>query len=649
MGGRAPYARKRAGWWWPDRILHCISMLKLPARQSVVIYPSINPIYSCYLYRFGNCRQISENIMNQRTPPASYIDSMDHPFRSLVITIVATLFAVGALSASIYVSERRIGTFETYVIPMKELKADLRYYDVVMSQGAALFTATGAHRWELEYEQASVTLDQNMKAIKALARGTNEGIKEAIFQLDEANNKMALIERTAINLVHSEKRREAIDLLESSAYITAKNTYRNKIVYLRHAINENIHGIHREERRIALIALLIAGVMVFLVLPLVWILRVGQLKNWRSIIQHTSEVIDQSEKGLIASNATLEHSLQTTQRRGDEMRLLSEMASMLHSCATADEVFEVVKTYCVQLFPGSGGCLLRLRSSIEVLEEVGCWGDPRYKQGPFQPNECWALRRGSVYMGGIDGGMICSHHVNAHPGVRPYVCVPLAAQHDTFGLFYISLPDSSMSGHEFDVESGRRLIAAIGDNVALALANIGLRESLREQSLCDPLTGLYNRRYLEEALKREVLKSVRTAIPFAVIAFDIDHFKRFNDTYGHDAGDTVLQAVADVFKKVFRGGDVVCRLGGEEFLVILCAASVTAAQLRAEGVRAAVEKLQVNQSGAPVGPVTISGGVAAFPSNGDSVEILLKSADLALYAAKQDGRNCVRLATGLAT
>lgn len=594
-------------------------------------------------------RCVPRNIMSPPTPPLPYVKGMAHPFRSMVITIVATLLAIGALSASIYVSERRIGTFETYVIPMKELKADLSYYDVVLTQAATLYAMTGERRWELEYQQAQAMLLQKMEAVKALTRETNQGIKKAIVHLDETNNEIVRMEVAAMELVSKQRRSEAIDLLESSAYLTAKNTYRREIDYLRRAVNDNIQNIHREERRIAMMALFIAGVMVFMLLPSVWFLRVRQLRKWRKIIQHTSEVVAQSEKGLIASNVTLEKSLQTTQRRGEEMRLLSEMGSMLHSCTSTDEVFKVLKSYSVQLFPGSEGCLFRLSASRDILEKVGCWGELDLEIEQFQPSECWALRRGAVYTGGFDGGMVCSHHVNAHDVVQPYMCVPLVAQNGTLGMFYISLPDSSFSMQNFGVEPVRLLIAAIGENVALALANIDLRESLREQSIQDPLTGLYNRRYLQEALKREILQSVRTSLPISVIAFDIDHFKRFNDTYGHDVGDKVLQAVTRVLTSVFRGGDIVCRLGGEEFLVILCAASISAAHLRAEEVRKEVSTLQIDQGGTSLGKITISGGVASFPLNGQSVENLLKSADLALYTAKDEGRNCIRLAADSAS
>jgi diguanylate cyclase (GGDEF)-like protein len=185
------------------------------------------------------------------------------------------------------------------------------------------------------------------------------------------------------------------------------------------------------------------------------------------------------------------------------------------------------------------------------------------------------------------------------------------------------------------------VVQSVADHVSLALGNLKLQESLREQSLRDPLTGLFNRRYLEEWLDREVLRAERDRQPIGLMLIDLDHFKQVNDTFGHEAGDLALKDLADYFRRFIRGGDVACRLGGEEFLLVLPEASLAATGLRAEQLRQGIKHLPTTYQGRPVGPLTVSIGVAAFPENGRTTEALLRVADIALYRAKHQGRDQV--------
>jgi diguanylate cyclase (GGDEF)-like protein len=160
-------------------------------------------------------------------------------------------------------------------------------------------------------------------------------------------------------------------------------------------------------------------------------------------------------------------------------------------------------------------------------------------------------------------------------------------------------------------------------------------------SMRDPLTGLYNRRYLEETMGRELPRARRLGASVGVIVLDIDHFKQLNDTYGHDAGDRVLERTGDVLRAATRKGDIACRFGGEEFAIVLPGATLQVARVRAEAIRAALETMRVEMSGRPVGKLTISAGVAAMPAHAQDWSLTLRRADRALYAAKQSGRNKV--------
>lgn len=186
-----------------------------------------------------------------------------------------------------------------------------------------------------------------------------------------------------------------------------------------------------------------------------------------------------------------------------------------------------------------------------------------------------------------------------------------------------------------------RLVVTLTSQLALSLANLQLRVSLQLLATHDPLTGLLNRRALDDALLRELRRARRSGRPCGVIMLDIDHFKRVNDTDGHSIGDLILQLIARQLIDHIRAEDIAYRYGGEEFVLLLPEAGPEETARRAEDLRGAVERLVIAQTGATVGGVTISLGVAAFPEHGESGPALLAAADTALYAAKRSGRNCV--------
>ncbi|MGH8653297.1 MAG: GGDEF domain-containing protein [Gammaproteobacteria bacterium] len=175
----------------------------------------------------------------------------------------------------------------------------------------------------------------------------------------------------------------------------------------------------------------------------------------------------------------------------------------------------------------------------------------------------------------------------------------------------------------------------------MALVSLKLREALRDRSVRDPLTRLFNRRYLEETLNRELSSCKRADQPLGVIMIDVDHFKKYNDTHGHDTGDYVLVQIADIVRSKLRAGDTPCRYGGEELVLLMPGAPKEIAAARAESVRAAVEKHELVYKDKALTGVTVSLGVAGFPGDGNTAAAVLKAADSALYVAKQSGRNRV--------
>lgn len=258
----------------------------------------------------------------------------------------------------------------------------------------------------------------------------------------------------------------------------------------------------------------------------------------------------------------------------------------------------------------------------------------------FAPNDCWALRRGQPHISGRLAPR-CPHLADE---VHLAVCTPMVGQGETIGVLHVEVGEA-MALTEADLrEDIVPLATTVARQVALAAANLELRDRLHDLSIRDPLTGLFNRRYMEETLEREIARASRQSSQVAVVHLDIDHFKACNDRFGHGAGDAVLVAVARALETGFRSSDVVCRFGGEEFTVILPECGNEDAIAHADQLRERIAELRVGHAGSPLPAPTVSCGVAVFPDHASTAEKLLRHADAALYAAKRLGRNRVESA-----
>jgi diguanylate cyclase (GGDEF)-like protein len=244
-----------------------------------------------------------------------------------------------------------------------------------------------------------------------------------------------------------------------------------------------------------------------------------------------------------------------------------------------------------------------------------------------------------------DAALLCKHITATNALAGGYLCVPLMAQGASLGILHIRTLSCALQGREAGgLAAKQRLAVAIAENLALALANLKLRETLQNQAIRDPLTGLYNRRYLEETMDRELHRSQRLKAHLGVVMMDLDHFKDFNDTYGHGAGDCLLTALAGVLTTGIRTEDIVCRYGGEEFLLVMPGAPLAATMERAENLRQAVKALQIQYHDRFLKSPTLSLGVAIFPDHGGTAAEIIAAADAALYRAKQAGRDRLELA-----
>jgi diguanylate cyclase (GGDEF)-like protein len=351
----------------------------------------------------------------------------------------------------------------------------------------------------------------------------------------------------------------------------------------------------------------------------------------------------QKTAALEQANDRLARLLWDTERRALETTQLSQLGELLLSCQTAEEAYDIVAKVMLQLFTEQSGALCVINSSRNLVEAVAVWGSNLSSDRAFPPEDCWALRRGRIHSIG-DGSTSprCAHMQSAVSGYS--VCIPMVAQGETVGVLH--LEDPALLPGEEPAAAGPlaervRLANTIAEQVSLSLANLRLREALRNQSIRDPLTGLFNRRYLDDSLQRELRRATRKGRPLAILMLDLDHFKRFNDTFGHEAGDTLLRHLGSFLQSYIRADDLAFRYGGEEFVVILPEATLDSARQRAEQLVRDFRRLDVQYHGTTLGPLTVSVGLAAFPDHGNTAEAVLRAADQALYRAKAEGRDRV--------
>jgi diguanylate cyclase (GGDEF)-like protein len=347
---------------------------------------------------------------------------------------------------------------------------------------------------------------------------------------------------------------------------------------------------------------------------------------------------------LVSANEQLTTSVRRVESHVGQIVQLTQFGQLLQSCNNDQEVFGAARHVIGQLFPNESGAVAVLNSSGTVIEGTAVWGSAPPKQLVFGPEDCWAFRRGRPHLvSSADSSLRCAHLTPDDGPVT--VCVPMIAQGENLGILQFNFglsdePDAELGTGNLQSTRGQ-LAVVLSEQIAFALANLRLREALRNQSIKDPLTGLFNRRHLEQVLERECRRSVRSKRPIALLALDVDHFKQFNDTWGHEGGDAVLRELGGLLKSYFRGEDVPCRLGGEEFVVVLADAPLEPAHERADALRLQVQQLPVKYRLQTLAAVTVSIGVASFPAHADTPDGLLAAADRALYQAKKMGRNRV--------
>jgi diguanylate cyclase (GGDEF)-like protein/PAS domain S-box-containing protein len=341
-----------------------------------------------------------------------------------------------------------------------------------------------------------------------------------------------------------------------------------------------------------------------------------------------------------ATKDRLERTVTELDRRTRLAELLAEFGESLQACVGLDDAYETIAKFLPRLAPRSVGTLYRVEPGSRDGVRCGGWGPPEAFDDTLVTSDCVAIRRSHPrYVADSAQHLNCRHFAETPPS---YACLPLSSQGELLGLLHVQYPHADEAG--CDAASSWPALKSAAEQVSLAFANLTVREVLREQATHDKLTGLYNRHYLNARFEQEVARARRTRSPVAVLTLDIDHFKRFNDDFGHAAGDYVLHELGEVLRHAGRQSDTACRYGGEEFVLLMPDTGCDVATRRAEDIRAAVRNLRLEWEGQGLGNVTVSIGIAMLPEHGADPDSILRAADVALYRAKELGRDRVVVA-----
>jgi diguanylate cyclase (GGDEF)-like protein len=345
-----------------------------------------------------------------------------------------------------------------------------------------------------------------------------------------------------------------------------------------------------------------------------------------------ADALRRAEEELARLRAELADAIAANEQRARGAALIDELNAILHACSTRAEAYPLLGGLAARLFPRMNGALA-VPAHGTRFQTVAQWGTGAPMAGHFAVRDCWALKRGEMHVAdGTGREPACRHYSAKPPGLT--LCLPLAIDGGTIGLLHFD-GDTRLSPAE------RAQIVKLGDVLRIALADLKLREELRLQAIRDPLTGLFNRQYLDETLPRECQLAERRNSPLSVVMLDIDQFKRFNDDYGHAAGDVVLRELGALLRTAVRSSDIACRYGGEEFVLVLLDMGSAAATARLQQICRDIKRKRCIYAGRILPSITVSAGIAEFPVHGSTPAEIIRAADEAMYAAKRAGRDRV--------
>jgi diguanylate cyclase (GGDEF)-like protein/PAS domain S-box-containing protein len=360
--------------------------------------------------------------------------------------------------------------------------------------------------------------------------------------------------------------------------------------------------------------------------------------GWRVIQCNIRDITDRkrAESQALTTNDELLALVNELQWRDRQMQLLNRMNELLQTCLTREEAYRVITLSAANLFTEHNGAFAIQGGGNGNMEVVAHWGAEAVVESSFTLNDCWALRLGQIHeVVDLKAGLVCSHFT--HPPQNGYFCLPLTVQGETLGVLSLIDNADQTGKHRPGL---KQLAVSVGETIKLSLSNLKLRDELRQQAIQDPLTGLFNRRYLDETLPRELNRARRLRAPLCVVMLDIDGFKHFNDSFGHSLGDSLLREFGHVLREQLRKSDISCRYGGDEFVLVMPDSSIANTQERVEQIRMFIKGIHPSHDdGQLIDKITLSAGIACMPEHGTTENGLLRAADEALYTAKKTGRD----------
>jgi diguanylate cyclase (GGDEF)-like protein len=344
------------------------------------------------------------------------------------------------------------------------------------------------------------------------------------------------------------------------------------------------------------------------------------------------------------SNRQIVHKVEEEQKKQDErirqrtheIELMHRLANMLAACNNMVEAQQIVSDILPRILGNVNGSVSLMRASRNQLITQLDWGDIWPGSASFAPEECWSLRKGRAHLSNNDFHSLSCGHMHDMDNNQT-LCIPLTAHGNTIGIMHLYFGQGDIKIDPIT----EQLAFSVSEHLGLALANLSLQEKLRSQALSDPLTGLFNRRFFDQKLEEHSMNSATSEQPLSLLMLDLDHFKRFNDNFGHDAGDFVLKEISALLKQSVSEDEIACRLGGEELAILLPHYSMEQATEFGQTLCDAVRSMHLEHKGLSLGQLGVSIGVAMYPKPASDTESLVKMADKALYMAKDMGRSRV--------
>jgi len=571
------------------------------------------------------------------------------------VTVVLTVLSGGAFILSADSANQERLAVEEH-LAFEALAQDLALGAEERSDEARLYVMRGDERHLIAFHGREDEEHRREAAIKTLkARGASSAETAALEEVEQDAEALDRLEVAAITAYGNGEQLKAQQTLFGPEHERLQTDLLETVGRFRDLVNARTGNALNDARMrsdwfglvaktmLALTAALFLGVLYFVLrrriaMPLAHMTGiVTRLAKQDYAVevpldQRRDEIGEMNEAIHIFRANGLERDRLDAERRLDQQTkdLILQMMHRLQACQTQSELADVVARFAPQIFPNLAGHLYVLNESRTLLSTIGSWLDPHQSAATFASSACWGLRRGRPHLSNRGQSDIACQHLNESNVTG--LCVPLTAQGDTIGLLYFEERSDAVT----DVETSRLYLELIAENIGLAVANLQLREKLTHLAVRDALTGLFNRRWLDETLNRHAREEA--VEPLVCLMIDIDHFKRFNDEFGHDAGDVVMQYVAQMITDAVGDAGSAYRFGGEEFTVLLPGMTEAAGFEFAEALRTRIATEPLSHRGRILGSVAVSIGVASTPAAG-TVPTLLTRADAALLNAKAGGRN----------